>query len=65
MYPIKSIMLFFLFMTLIGHAVAVDAEVLPQTGLIFPGESLDLNIRVDPIGFPIAGVQTDILYVAV
>jgi len=33
-----------------------------STGIIIPGGNFDLNIRVDPLGIPIAGIQTDILY---
>jgi hypothetical protein len=62
MYSKKSIVLIFVLMQLVGQASAVEVEVIPPTGIIIPGGYFDLNIRIDPLTIPIAGVQTDILY---
>jgi hypothetical protein len=62
MYSKKSIILIFVLMQLVVQVSAVEVEVIPPTGMVIPGGYFDLNIRIDPFGIPIAGMQTDILY---
>jgi len=62
MYSKKSILLILVLMQLVVQVSAVEVEVIPPTGMVIPGGYFDLNIRIDPFGIPIAGMQTDILY---
>ena len=62
MYSKKRIILIFVLIQLVGQASSVEVEVIPPTGIIIPGGYFDLNIRVDPLSSPIAGIQANILY---
>ena len=60
---INKIIIFLFGLTLItGQASAIRMEIIPSSGTIYPGQTFDMNVFIDPQGSEIAGGQLNFAF---